>query len=167
MDLSPDTVLQLTPGIRTRLDATGHVMVDSIVGTIVDIGPRGFDILSRFSQPTRLGDAIDSLERDQDRATDLAPTLSVVNMLIEEGALVSRNSQSSLTSGWADPVELGKAFVWLASQPPARFSGLRFDAGPIADAITCGGWDFEFAPHKVTMYPQDLVARQEWMNTWT
>jgi NAD(P)-dependent dehydrogenase (short-subunit alcohol dehydrogenase family) len=66
-------------------------------------------------------------------------------------------------AGWADPVELGKAFVWLAAQPPARFSGLRFDAGPIVDTIAREGWDFEFAPEKVTMYPQDFVARQEWM----
>ena len=66
-------------------------------------------------------------------------------------------------AGWADPVELGKAWVWLAAQPPARFSGLRFDGGPIVDAIGREGWDFEFAPHKVTMYPQDFVARQEWM----
>lgn len=69
-------------------------------------------------------------------------------------------------AGWADPVELGKAFVWLAAQPPGRFSGLRFDAGPIADSIASEGWDFEFAPEKVTMYPQDFVARQEWMATW-
>ena len=104
MDLSPDTVLQLAPGIRTRWDAAGHVVVDSIVGTIVDIGPRGFGILSRFSQPTRLGDAIDRLEHDS-HPTDVAPTLSVVNMLIEEGALVAPDAERAPTSGWADPVE--------------------------------------------------------------
>ena len=49
VDLSPDTVLQLAPGIRTRWDAAGHVVVDTPVGTIVDIGPRGFAILARFS----------------------------------------------------------------------------------------------------------------------
>lgn len=63
---------------------------------------------------------------------------------------------------WADPVELGKAFVWLASQPPNRFSGLRFDAGVLAETIACEGWDFEFAPEKVTLYPDDLRARLEW-----
>lgn len=63
---------------------------------------------------------------------------------------------------WTDPVELGKAFVWLASQPPSRFSGLRFDAGPIADAIAAEGWDFEFAPEKVTPYADDFRARLEW-----
>ena len=63
---------------------------------------------------------------------------------------------------WADPVELGKAFVWLAAQPPSRFSGLRFDAGPIADTIVAEGYDFEFAPEKVTLYVDDFKARQEW-----
>jgi len=63
---------------------------------------------------------------------------------------------------WADPVELGRAWVWLACQPPARYSGLRFDAGPIVDSIEAEGWDFSFAPEKVTMYADDLVARQKW-----
>jgi NAD(P)-dependent dehydrogenase (short-subunit alcohol dehydrogenase family) len=64
--------------------------------------------------------------------------------------------------GWADPVELGQAFVWLASQPPNRFSGLRFDAGPIADTIGREGYDFEFAPEKVTLYVDDFRFRQQW-----
>ena len=65
-------------------------------------------------------------------------------------------------AGWADPVELGQAFVWLAAQPPDRFSGLRFDAGPIVDAIAAQGFDFDFAPEKVTLYVDDFVARLEW-----
>lgn len=65
-------------------------------------------------------------------------------------------------SGWADPVELGSAFVWLAAQPPSRFSGLRFDAGPIADTVAAEGYDFEFAPEKVTLYVDDFEARLEW-----
>ncbi len=105
MELSPDTVLQLAPGIRTRWNAAGHVVVDSPVGTIIDIGPRGFGILSLFSQPTRLGDAIDRLEHELHHSTDLAPTLSVLNMLIEESALVSPDGGRARTSGWADPVE--------------------------------------------------------------
>ncbi len=63
---------------------------------------------------------------------------------------------------WADPIELGKGFVWLAAQPPARFSGLRFDAGRIADTIAAEGYDFAFAPEKVTIYADDFVARQTW-----
>ncbi len=65
-------------------------------------------------------------------------------------------------AGWADPVVLGQGFVWLACQPPARYTGLRLDAGIIADTIAAEGWDFAFAPEKVTMYPDDLVARQKW-----
>ena len=105
MDLSPDTVLQLAPGIRTRRNAAGHVLVDSTVGTIVDIGPRGFGILSRFAEPTRLGDAIAVLERELGQSTDFAPTLSVLNMLIDESALVTPEAERTPTSGWADPVE--------------------------------------------------------------
>jgi hypothetical protein len=39
MELSRDTVLQLAPGIRTRWDAEGHVVLDSPVETIVDTLP--------------------------------------------------------------------------------------------------------------------------------
>ena len=63
---------------------------------------------------------------------------------------------------WADPVALGDAWAWLATQPPERFSGLRFDAGPVINTIKAEGWDFEFAPEKVTLYVQDFVARQKW-----
>lgn len=69
-------------------------------------------------------------------------------------------------AGWADPVELGKAFVWLASQPPSRFSGLRFDAGPIADAIAAEGYEFAFAPEKVTLYVDDFEARLAWQASY-
>jgi 3-oxoacyl-[acyl-carrier protein] reductase len=65
-------------------------------------------------------------------------------------------------AGWADPAELGVAFAWLAAQPPERFSGLRFDAGPLADTIAAEGFDFAFAPEKVTLYVDDFVARQRW-----
>ena len=105
MELSPDTVLQLAPEIRTRRNAAGHVVVDSPVGTIIDIGPRGFGILSLFEQPRRLGEAIDRLEHEHGHSTDLAPTLSVLNMLIEESALVRPDGGRARTSGWADPVE--------------------------------------------------------------
>ena len=63
---------------------------------------------------------------------------------------------------WADPVELGKAWVWLAAQPPGRFSGFRFDAGPLVQTIAGEGSDFVFAPEKVTLYPDDFRARQDW-----
>jgi precorrin-6B methylase 2 len=105
VDLSPETVLQLAPGIRTRFDAAGHVLLDAPNGTIVDLGPRGFAALSLFSRPLTLGDAIERLEGDGFSPTDFAPTMSVVNILIEEGALVEPEGGRGLTSGWADPVE--------------------------------------------------------------
>lgn len=63
---------------------------------------------------------------------------------------------------WADPVALGQAFVWLGAQAPSKYSGLRFDAGPIVATIAAEGFDFTFAPEKVTLYVDDFVARQQW-----
>ncbi len=102
--LSPDTLLQLAPEVRTRFDAAGHVLLDAPDGTVVDLGPRGFHALSLFSQPLKLGEAIDRLEREAP-PTDFAPTMGIVNILIEEGALVQPGSGRGPTSGWADPVE--------------------------------------------------------------
>ncbi len=67
---------------------------------------------------------------------------------------------------WADPTELGKGFVWLLHQPPGRFSGFRFDAGPIALTVRREGYDFEFLPEKVTIYPDDFKARENWYNRY-
>lgn len=103
--LSPDTVLRLAPNLRTRLDAAGHVLVDSPAGTVVDIGPWGFAILSMFSQPLTLGDALERLEAELGGSTAFAPTMSVVNMLIEENTLIAAQAGRPPTSGWADPIE--------------------------------------------------------------
>jgi 3-oxoacyl-[acyl-carrier protein] reductase len=73
---------------------------------------------------------------------------------------------AELKASWADPVELGKAWVWLATQPPGRFSGYRFDAAPLLQTIAREGDDFEFAPEKVTLYPDDFRARQTWYSTY-
>jgi precorrin-6B methylase 2 len=103
--LSPDTVLQLAPNFRTRLDAAGHVIVDSPAGTVIDIGPQGFAILSMFSRPLTLGDALERLEAESGGSTDFAPTMSVVNILIEENTLIASQDSRAPTSGWADPIE--------------------------------------------------------------
>ena len=108
VDLSPETLLQIAPGLRTRFDAEGHVLVDAPDGTVVDIGPRGYATLALFAQPVTLGEAIDRLEGGEAAATDVAPTMNVVNMLIEEGALVSPGATGGRSSGWADPVEHGR-----------------------------------------------------------
>jgi NAD(P)-dependent dehydrogenase (short-subunit alcohol dehydrogenase family) len=68
---------------------------------------------------------------------------------------------------WADPIESAPGFIWLISQHPARFTGLRFDAGPIADAVAAEGYGFEFAPEKVTSYPSDFVDRLQQRENWT
>ncbi len=104
-DLSPETRLQLAAGVRTRLDAAGHVLIDAPDGTIIDAGPNGFATLSMFARPLSLGAAIEQLENDRDGSTDFVPTMSVINMLIEEGALVPPDLDRLPTRGWADPVE--------------------------------------------------------------
>jgi SAM-dependent methyltransferase len=103
--LSPETRLQLATGLRTRFDAVGHVLVESPDGTMIDVGPRGFAALSLFTQPRALGDVIARLEADESSPTDLLPTLSVINTLLEEGALIQSNGSGAPTTGWADPVE--------------------------------------------------------------
>lgn len=67
---------------------------------------------------------------------------------------------------WVDPADLGRAFAWLASQPPSRFSGLRFDAGTITDTLDREGEGFAVTPEKVTMYTSDFVERQQWLSTY-
>ena len=104
-DLSPETRLQLAPGVRTRLDAAGHVLIDAPDGTIIDAGPNGFATLSMFARPLSLGAAIERLENDRNGSTDFVPTMSVINMLIEDGALVPPDLDRVPTRGWADPVE--------------------------------------------------------------
>jgi precorrin-6B methylase 2 len=104
-DLSAETRLQLAPGVRTRLDAAGHVLLDAPDGTIIDLGPKGFATLSMFARPFSLGAAIERLENDSNGSTDFVPTMSVINMLLEEGALVPLDAGRVPTRGWADPVE--------------------------------------------------------------
>jgi precorrin-6B methylase 2 len=104
-DLSPETRLQLAPGVRTRLDAAGHVLVDAPDGTIIDMGPKGFATLSMFARPLSLGEAIERLESNGNGSTDFVPMMSVITMLIEEGALVPPDADRVPTRGWADPVE--------------------------------------------------------------
>ena len=102
--LSGEMCLRLAPGVRTRFDAAGHVLLDAPDGTVVDLGPRGYATLSLFAQPLALGQAIERLEREAP-STDFAPAVNVVNMLIEEGALVPLEPGRPPASGWADPVE--------------------------------------------------------------
>lgn len=70
-------------------------------------------------------------------------------------------------AAWADPADLARAFAWLIAQPPARFTGLRFDAGPLADTVAAEGYTFAFAPEKATLYVPDFVERQGRRVEWT
>jgi protein arginine N-methyltransferase 1 len=104
VELSSETLLSLAPCVRTRFGPTGHVLLDAPDGTIVDLGPRGYATLALFARPVSLADAIDRIEREAP-TTDFAPTMSVIDILVQEGALVDAGAGRGPTSGWADPVE--------------------------------------------------------------
>jgi protein arginine N-methyltransferase 1 len=106
--LSPDTTLQLAAGIRARLGPDGHVLAESPIGTVVDAGPRGFELLALFSTPITLGDVIERLENELAGTTELAPSINLLNLLIEEGIVEEPGAGRGPTSGWADPVEHGR-----------------------------------------------------------
>lgn len=52
-----------------------------------------------------LGEAITLLEKTHGGSTQFAPMMNVINMLIEEGALITPGPSRPQTAGWADPVE--------------------------------------------------------------
>jgi len=104
LPLTPKTELRLAPEVRTRFDDGGHVLIDAPNGTVVDIGPRGFATLALFVRPLPLGRAIERLEAECP-GTDFAPTMSVIDMLIDEGALITGDSAAATPRGWANPVE--------------------------------------------------------------
>lgn len=70
-------------------------------------------------------------------------------------------------AAWADPVALGRAWVWLAAQPPARYSGYRFDAAQLLQTIAREGEDFAFSAEKVTLYPDEFRARENWYRDYS
>ena len=89
-----------------RWDTTGHLLIDSPSGAVVDAGPADSPIVSLFARPVSLETAIDRLSGPEYGSADFAPTMGVVNVLLEEGALVHADGRiGSLTPGWADPVE--------------------------------------------------------------
>jgi hypothetical protein len=73
------------------------VLVDAPDGAIVDVGPGGFAALAMFSRPPALREAIGRLEGGACTETDFLPTVSVINMLIEEGALVPADANRGPT----------------------------------------------------------------------
>lgn len=76
------------------------------------------------------------------------------------------NVDPDVASNWADPLWLGRAWVWLANQPPSRFNGFRFDAAQIVRTLDSEGEEFEFAAEKVTLLPDDFRAREIWYKNY-
>lgn len=96
--------LGLAPGLRVRLDAAGHVRVDTALSGIVDAGPDGLAILSLFGYPRTVDEAIGALDSLPEPRPDRAASESVISSLIETGALVNEGV-SRVRFGWADPGE--------------------------------------------------------------
>lgn len=105
IDIPPETLLHLAPGVRGQVNAAGHVLVDSPVGTVIDAGPSGFAILLFFSEPATFGDAVDWLLDGTRSPTDFAPAITVIGAMIETGALMRADADGGQPSGWSDPVQ--------------------------------------------------------------
>ncbi|MEZ4636374.1 MAG: hypothetical protein R2856_15660 [Caldilineaceae bacterium] len=88
----------------------------------------------------------------KDRASASSPTN--ITRRVRRPAAEERAARS-------DPAESSAPAVWLAAQPPSRFTGLRFDAGPLADTIVAEGYEFEFAPEKVTRVCGGFMSDEE------
>lgn len=100
-----DQLLTLVPGIRTRIDAGGHVLVELDIGQELDAGPNGYRILALIAaRPAPLGDILAALRREFGDDDNFMPAMAVVNELLNSGALAAAGA-AAVTSGWADPAE--------------------------------------------------------------
>ena len=84
-------------------------------------------------------------------------TLKPTSMSLNEASKLPLET----TSNWTDPSILGNGFVWLLRQG-TKFTGLRFDAGPIIDSIDSEGWEFAFSAQKVTSRPKEFCETLDW-----
>lgn len=99
-----DRPLVLASGLRTRLDAAGHVRVDTPLGGIVDAGPDGHAVLSLFSRARTVPEAVATLAAMPSLATDAVMAESTIASLEETGALVEPGGAVDRW-GWTDPAE--------------------------------------------------------------
>jgi precorrin-6B methylase 2 len=99
-----DRPLVLASGLRTRLDAAGHVRVDTPLGGIVDAGPDGHAILSLFARPRTVPEAVVMLTAVPSQETDVVLAETTIASLVEAGALVEDGGTGDRW-GWTDPAE--------------------------------------------------------------
>jgi precorrin-6B methylase 2 len=100
----PDTPLALAAGLRTRIDAAGHVLIETPLGGIVDAGPYGLSILALFSRPRTVADAFATLESRAEPHPELMPAKATIVQLVDAGAVVEQQDRG-VRFGWADPGE--------------------------------------------------------------
>jgi len=78
-----DTVLQLAPAYARASTPGVTSWSTPPTGTVVDLGPRGYRVLSLFTRPIPLDEAVDRLGREGGEPTELAPTLHALDVLVE------------------------------------------------------------------------------------
>lgn len=103
--LFPDVRYRVDREVRTRFDPDGHLLVESGGGAVVDAGPAGLLILSRFSSPAAVGEVAAELEQVIEGSGELVAAMGVVKLLVDAGALVPSVPGAARALGWADPVE--------------------------------------------------------------
>lgn len=107
-DQSADDRLVLGPGLRTRTDAAGHVLIEIDLGREIDAGPLGYRILGLLSEPRTLDEIIAALRTSYGDGTNLMPAMAVLNGLLDSDGLVPFGSTVTSATGWADPAEQGR-----------------------------------------------------------
>jgi precorrin-6B methylase 2 len=100
----PEGALALVPGLRTRVDAAGHVLVETPLGGIVDAGPMGHAILALFARPNTMSTATDQLKNGRASLVDLMPATATIVKLIEAGAIGPEGGLER-RFGWSDAAE--------------------------------------------------------------
>lgn len=90
--------------MRTRLDATGNVRVDTPLGGIVDAGADGLAVLALFARPRTLREALSALGRAPEPRPDPRLAEATVAKLVEAGAIVA-SDPDDWRFGWTDPAE--------------------------------------------------------------
>jgi precorrin-6B methylase 2 len=100
----PERALVLEPGLRTRVDAAGHVLVETPLGGIVDAGPMGHAILALFARPNNMSAATGQLKNGRASLVDLIPATATIVKLIEAGA-IGPDGGLERRFGWSDAAE--------------------------------------------------------------
>mgnify|MGYP001818773392 FL=1 len=124
----PPAPLTLASGLRTRIDAAGHVLVETPLGGLVDAGPDGHSILGLFSRPRTVAGVMMALASGPDPRPDLMPVRATIVQLVEAGAIIEPGRQGA-RFGWSDPAEHAR-MLSDKRRTEAYLSAIRSAVGP-------------------------------------